>query len=327
MTDTMTDMFATMPAVTLDNAYTGVADAPDLSIVLVCWNNRSYLFPCLESLYAGAMRHSYDVVVVDNGSTDGSQDVLRRDYPEILLIQNDGNVGLGRASNQGIAATRGRHILLLNNDTIVNGPSLDAMVDYLDANPRAAATGGKLLNGDGTVQSCYNDFSTLREEFLIATRLGEMLWDGYPAQMDDDRVRNVAWLGSACLMLRRAALDDVGLLDESYFIYGDEADLQYRLVQAGWDVVYLPHATTIHFGGRSMNRWGRRKMVYRGKMLFYRKNYGPARTAALRTMLGGLSMAKLAWWSAAAVSPQHRDRARKEQQSNLEVVRLCLKLE
>ena len=300
---------------------------PDLAIVLVCWNNRDYLFPCLESLYDSEMRHSFEVVVVDNGSTDGSQAILGREYPDILLIQNDGNVGLGKASNQGIEATTGRHILLLNNDTIVNGPSLDAMVDHLDANPRTAAVGGKLLNPDGSVQACYNNFSTLHEEFLIATRLGELLWDGYPAQMDDDQVRRVAWLGSACLMLRRAAVDDIGLLDESYFIYGDEADFQYRLAQAGWEVVYLPHATTVHFGGRSMNRWGRRKMVYRGKMLFYRKNYGPMRTTALRTMLGGLSMAKLGLWSAATISPQHRERARKEQQSNLDVVKLCLKLE
>ncbi|MEZ4555373.1 MAG: glycosyltransferase family 2 protein [Caldilineaceae bacterium] len=313
------------PAVTVAPA--AVQVAPDLSIVLVCWNNKDYLAPCLDSLYAGALHSTFDVVVVDNGSTDGSQAMLSRDYPDVLIVQNDHNVGLGKASNQGIEATTGRHILLLNNDTIVNGPSLDAMVDYLDANPRTAAVGGKLLNPDGTVQSCYNNFSTLHEEFLIAARLGELLWDGYPAQVDDEHVRNVAWLGSACLMLRRAALDEVGLLDESYFIYGDEADLQYRLVQAGWDIVYLPHATTVHFGGRSMNRWGRRKMVYRGKMLFYRKNYGPVRTTALRTMLGGLSMAKLALWSAASISPQHRERARKEQQSNLEVVKLCLKLE
>ena len=116
---------------------------PDMSIVLVCWNNREYLRPCLESLYDGDLQSSFDVVVVDNGSTDGSQAMLRDEYPDVLIIQNNHNVGLGRASNQGIEATRGRYVLLLNNDTIVNGPSLDALVDFLEANPQAGAAGGR----------------------------------------------------------------------------------------------------------------------------------------------------------------------------------------
>jgi GT2 family glycosyltransferase len=301
--------------------------APRMSIVLVCWNNKDYLGPCLDSLYGGNLNTAFDVVVVDNGSTDGSQEMLRERFPEVQIIQNDHNVGLAKASNQGIEATRGCYVLLLNNDTLVNGPSLDALVACLDANPRAAAAGGRLLNPDGSFQAGFARFSTLAEELLIATRLGEMLWDGYPSNADDNQVRQVGWLSSACLLLRRSALDTVGLLDEGYFIYGDEADLQYRLQRAGWQVYYLPHATTIHYGGRSMDRWRRRKMVYRGKMLFYRKNYGVVRTAALRTMLGGLSLAKLAVWGAASLSTSRRDQARKEIQSNLDVVRLCYWLE
>lgn len=300
---------------------------PDCSIVLVCWNNKTYLGPCLESLYAGKLQHRFEVVVVDNGSTDGSQEMLRTCYPEVLIIQNDRNVGLGKASNQGIEATTGRHVLLLNNDTLVNAPSLDAMLDFLDACPEVGAVGGKLLNADGSEQSCYNDFSTLRKEFLVATRLGELLWEGYPGIIHDNQIRSVGWIGSACVMIRRAALAQVGLLDESYFIYGDEEDLQYRLRKAGWQIVYLPYATTIHYGGRSMNRWSRRKMVYRGKMLFYRKHYGAMRTAALRSMLGGLSAAKLVIWGGASIVPKMRDRARKEIASNLDVIRLCYRLE
>lgn len=306
---------------------TAPADTPDLSIVLVCWNNKEYLFPCLESLYRDEVAFSFDVVVVDNGSSDGSQDILRRDYPEILIIQNDRNLGLGKASNQGIEATSGRYVLLLNNDTLINGPSLDAMVAFLEAHPNTAAVGGRLLNADGSVQSCYNDFSTLREEFLIATRLGELLREGYPANVVDDQVRSVSWLSSACVMLRRTALDQVGLLDESYFIYGDEADLQYRLKQAGWEIYYIPQAEIIHFGGRSLDRWRRRKLVYRGKMLFYQKHYGPVQTAVLRTMLGGLSVSKMVVWGAAGLLPNKREQAQKELQSNMDVVRLCYKLE
>src|SRR5512134_4141567 len=127
----------------------------DMSIVLVCWNNKAYLDPCLKSLYEGGLKSSFDVIVVDNGSTDGSQQMLAEKYPDVKLIQNAGNVGLGKASNQGIQATNGRYVLLLNNDTIVNGPALDMLVEFLDAHPEAGAVAGKLLNPDGSFQSGY----------------------------------------------------------------------------------------------------------------------------------------------------------------------------
>ena len=104
----------------------------DLSIILVCWNNKEYLDPCLKSLYDTGMKNSFDVIVVDNGSTDGSQQMLVEKYPDVKVIQNSENVGLGKASNQGIEVTKGRYVLLLNNDTIVNGPSFDVMVDFLN---------------------------------------------------------------------------------------------------------------------------------------------------------------------------------------------------
>ena len=299
---------------------------PDMSIVLVGWNNKAYLEPCLESLYNGNLKSSFDVVVVDNGSTDGSQDMLQEKFPEVMLIQNQKNEGLGKASNQGIEATKGKYVLLLNNDTIVNGPSFDMLVDFLENNPKVGAVGGKLLNEDGSVQSCYNHFSTLSEEFLIATRIGELIKPGYPAIIDASDEKSVDWLGSACLLLRRSALDKVGLLDESYFIYGDEADLQFRLKKAGWQVYYLPQATTIHFGGRSMTRWPRRKMVYRGKLLFYKKNYGMLQTFLLRFMLVLLGIAKMAIWGFAYIIPTKRELAKNELGSNLDVVKLCLQL-
>lgn len=300
--------------------------APILSIVLVCWNNKAYLDPCLQSLYKGNLRYSFDVFVVDNGSTDGSQQMLQEKYPEVRIIQNSGNVGLGKASNQGIEASKGRYILLLNNDTIVNGPSFDAMVKFLEENPRTGAVGGKLLNPDGTIQACYNNFPTLWEDFLLNSRIGELIRPGYPAVMTGEEIKSVDWLGSACLMVRRSALDEIGLLDEGYFIYGDETDLQYRLKKAGWEIYYLPGATTVHFGGKSMNRWSRRKMVLRGKILFYQKHYGPVRTFLLRTLFFVVSFFKLVVWAVASLLPSRRERAGKEIQSNREVMGLCIHL-
>lgn len=318
------DVIATAPV----RQETATADevVPDLSIVLVCWNNKDYLEPCLRSLYDGQLDSSFDVAVVDNGSTDGSQEMLRQQFPEVRIIQNSGNVGLARACNQGTEATRGRYVLLLNNDTVVNGRSLDSLVAFMDETPAAGAVGGKLLNPDGSFQAGYAGFSSLREEFLVATGVGDRLWSGYPSHLDASQPVRAGWLSSACLLLRRTALDKVGLLDEHYFIYGDEADLQYRLQKAGWQVYYLPSAYTIHYGGRSMNRWGRRKMVYRGKMLFYQKNYHPFRALALRVMLAAFSLAKSVIWVAASAVPSQRDRAQKELRSNMDIVKLCWRL-
>lgn len=298
----------------------------DMSIVLVCWNNKAYLDPCLKSLYEGGLKSSFDVVVVDNGSTDGSQQMLAEKYPQVMLIQNAGNVGLGKASNQGIEATNGRHVLLLNNDTLVSGPALDVLVEYLDVHPEAGATAGKLLNPDGSFQSGFAPFSTLLEEFLIVTHIGERLWPGYPSHGDSNEIKETGWMSSACLLVRRAALDQIGLLDENYFIYGDEADLQYRLNKAGWKVVFLPNSSIIHFGGRSMDRWKRRKMVYRGKMMFYRKNYGWLSTFLLRVMFFVMSLLKLLVWCVGYFIPSRNDQAKKELRSNIDVMGLCLNL-
>jgi N-acetylglucosaminyl-diphospho-decaprenol L-rhamnosyltransferase len=299
---------------------------PDVSIVLVCWNNKAYVDPCLVSLYEAGLTSSFDVVVVDNGSTDGSQEMLREKYPEVMLIQNDYNVGLGKASNQGIEATNGRYILLLNNDTLVNGPSLQAMFDLMDQTPDAGAVGGRLLNPDGSFQSSYASFSTLWEEFLLASGIAAKFWDGYPLNGHADQVKTVGWMSSACLLIRRSTLGEVGLLDETYFIYGDETDLQYRIQKAGWKAYYLPQATTIHFGSVSTKRWPRRRMIYRGKMLFYQKNYGPVRTILLRFMLAVISLAKMLYWSVAWLLPAKREQARGELGSNRDVFQLCLHL-
>jgi len=299
----------------------------DLSIILVSWNNKQYLEPCLRSLYTSPVKSCFEIVIADNGSTDGSQAMLYAEFPQVRVIQNSENVGLSRASNQGIQASSGRYVLLLNNDTIVNGASLDTMVEFMDAVPDAGATGGRLLNPDGSFQCGYARFSTLTQEFLIATGLGEHLWSGYPSHGQSDCIKVVDWLSSACLMLRRSALEQVGLLDEQYFVYGDETDLQFRLKQAGWKVYYLPNVTTIHYGGRSLNRWRRRKLVYRGKMLFFKKRYSHLPTLGLRIMFGILTLAKTILWGVALAIPGQQRIARQELRSNLDVLRLCWHLE
>ncbi len=303
-----------------------MAGQSDFSIVIVTRNNWSYLKQCLESLYCSPPAHAFDVVVVDNGSTDGTADLLRSRFPSVSIIENPENRGLSAATNQGIRAGGGRYVLLLNDDTLVDGPSLDALVAFLDKHSDVGAAGGRVLNPDGTTQSCFNFFPTLWQQFLIATRVGALFNETYPAVTTSEVCRPVDWITSACLMLRRRALDEVGLLDEQYFIYGDEVDLQFRLRRAGWQVYFVPDARTVHFGGRSMNRWSRRKMVYRGHMLFTAKHYGRFYSLALRVMLAMLTMGKLIVWQAALVVPRWRRRASQEVASNVAVLELCRRL-
>jgi N-acetylglucosaminyl-diphospho-decaprenol L-rhamnosyltransferase len=296
----------------------------DLSIVIVTKNNWKFLDPCLVSLYGAELVSKFDVVIVDNGSTDGTQAALHSRYPQIQLIQNDYNVGLSHATNQGIQATSGRYVLFFNDDTIVNSNGFDRFVEFLNTHPEAGAVGGKLIFPDGSFQSSYYKFPTLLSEFISATRLYFLTNPQHPSEPDVQHVTEADWITSACLMVRRAALDDVGLLDEIYFIYGDETDLQYRLKKKGWKVFYLPDVVTIHYGGKSLNRWKRRKLVYRGKIIFFDKNYGKFPAFILRFVFGMLSLFKLIPWGVYFILPFGRDVARKEISSNFEVLRLCV---
>jgi GT2 family glycosyltransferase len=295
-----------------------------LSIVLVCWNNRKYLLDCLHSINSAKINYKYEVVVVDNGSTDGSQEMLLTFFPEVMLIQNTSNQGLSKASNQGIQVTQGRYVLLLNNDTIVNGESLNIMIDILEKKPKAGASGGTLLNEDGSIQATYGFFPSIIQEFLITSALGRTIWPNFPDHKIVTDIMEVDWLSSACLLLRRSVLDEIGLLDEDYFIYGDEMDLQYRMHKAGYKVIYIPQATTIHLGGRSMTHWARRKMAYRGRMLFFRKNYGNFKSFAQRALLFSLTVLKIPIWITIMI--YNKDRAEKELKSNKDVLQLCMKL-
>ena len=301
----------------------------DLSIVLVNWNNHDFLEQCLDSIEAAQFRFPYDRVVTDNGSRDGSQEMLSQRFPDVKIVQNKGNVGVARANNQGIQNTTGRYIYILNNDTLVNRESVEAMVRFLDEHPEAGAAGGNLLNPDGSLQASFCHFPTLWEEFQLVTHIGMARNPYFPAHNGTwPAVREVDWLSSASIVVRREAIEAIGLIDEEYFIYSDETDWQYRLWQAGWKVYYLPQVTTIHFGGGSFQPGGRRyTLVYRGRMLFARKHYGHLYCIAQRGMFAGAAMGRLGLWLVAQVSRRWRPIARKQVGANLETLKLCLHLQ
>ena len=299
---------------------------PRVSIVIVSWNTLSYLDPCLDSIFSLGLRIPFEVIVVDNGSTDGTQERLRTVWPDVRLIQNVENLGFAGGTNQGVRESLGQYALLLNPDTLVNAACIRALVEFLDANPKAAAVGGKLLNSDGTFQGSYSKFPTLGQEALIVSGLGTRLWPGYPSHHQPSATTEADWITGACLLVRRDLYLEFGGLDEDYVMYSEEVDLQYRLKRAAWRIFYLPHVTTLHYGGGSQGRVRRRRMVYRGKLMFYCKNYGLLRQLGLRVLFAAAAALKLGVWAVGWLVRSLRSRAKAEIHSNLEVLELCWKV-
>ena len=253
-----------------------------LSIIIVSWNVRSELLDCLRSIQQNVPSHSYEVIVVDNASTDGTIDAVKQGFPEIQLIANTKNSGFAAANNDGIKQSRGEYILILNPDTITPSSSLDVLVKFMDDNKDVGMCGPKLLNCDGTAQQSIHRFPSFRGalhrhtafKFLGIFKNQYKKWImkdvSYDNQMDVDQVMGAA------LMTRRSLLKSVGLMDERFFMYYEEVDLCYRIKQAGWRIVYVPEATITHLGGCSSRQIpaGKHIMAMTSLLLFFRKNRG-----------------------------------------------------
>lgn len=297
----------------------------DLSIVVVNFNTYQFTRNCLDSISSDPPAHDYEIVVVDNASTDDSGEQLTREYPNVKIVRSGANLGIAGGNNAGIRASHGRFILLLNNDTIVLPGVIDRAIIFLQEHPQAAGVGGQLLNEDGTFQSGHFTFPTLGQIFMIVTKIGLIQRPYYPSNPPGDRVQEVDWISTAFMLFRREALQQVGFVDEEFFIYSDESDLQYRLRDAGWRIYYYPALRTIHFGGKSLTPWTRRKMVYRGYLLFFRKHYGRTRFILLRGLFATVSTCKLPIWLVGYLNAASRGRARKELASNLAIIWMSIR--
>ena len=264
----------------------------DLSIIIVSWNTRDLLEACLDSVWRG-IEASRDLVievfVVDNASTDGTVSMLKEGYPWIRLKVNDLNVGFARANNQALKLALGQYLLLLNSDTELKPDTLDELVRIMVENPKIGAVGPRLVNNDGSLQAGCHPMLTPSREFWRLLYL-DRLWPraSYPfASWGNNIPRRVEVIKGACLFLRRAALNQTGLLDERYFMYTEEMDLCYRLAQAGWQLWYVPWTFVIHHGGASSIKTADEMYVqlYRSKVLFHRKIGGRKRALYFKILL------------------------------------------
>jgi len=269
----------------------------DLSVVIVSWNVRDLLRRCLSSLFAdrsSSLAPRIEVIVVDNGSVDGSAEMVRAEFPQVHLIVNPDNRGFPAANNQGIEVAQGRYVLLLNPDTEVLDDALAAMVGFADVHPDVGVVGPQLLNPDGSVQSSRRRFPTLATAFFESTWLQpyaprRLLERFYVLDRSDDEVQDVDWVTGAALMARREAIEQVGPLDEGFFMYSEELDWCRRFREAGWRVVYLPTAKIVHYVGKSSEQVLPARHIHfqTSKVRYVRKYHGPLAAEALRWFLLG----------------------------------------
>jgi N-acetylglucosaminyl-diphospho-decaprenol L-rhamnosyltransferase len=278
----------------------------DLSAIVVSWNVCDLLRRCLHSvLEVGGWRleigtsnlqpptSNLQIIVIDNASTDGSQEMVRAEFPQVRLVANDENRGFTAANNQGLTLAQGRYLLLLNPDTEVVGDALAAMVGYMDDHPAVGVLGPQLRYPDGSLQSSRRRFPTFATALVESTVVQEWWHDNrilrhyYLADTPADAVQAVDWLVGACLLVRREAYEQVGGLDEGFFMYSEELDWCKRIKDAGWQVIYLPTATVIHHEGKSSEQVVPARHIHfqSSKVRYFRKHHGPFQAEVLRWFL------------------------------------------
>ena len=229
----------------------------ELSVVIVAWNARHYLELCLESLAKAPPRRSMEVLVVDNASADDTIEMVETKFPWVKLIKSKENLGFARGNNVAIRQCQGRYIALVNPDAIVFPGCLDALADFLDRNPKVGDVGPRVFNPDMTQQSTCRRFPTLWNNFCSATHLerifkGRRFFAGeHMFYFSHDCTLAVDVIVGCFSMIRREAFDDVGLLDEGLFMYGDDVDWCRRARNAGWEVMFYPGAQAIHDRGKT----------------------------------------------------------------------------
>lgn len=288
----------------------------DLSIVIVNWNTSDLLRDCLHSVFAGLGSLEAEILVVDNASSDGSVAMVRAEFPAVRLIETGRNLGFAGGNNVALRHARGRHVMLLNTDTLVHGDVLVRAVAWMDAHPQVGVMGPRVLNTDGSVQASASAFPSLKHlamQTLGLTRIARL--DSYRLTgWDRTTEARVEVISGAAMVVRRAAMDEVGLLDEAFFFYGEETDWCHRFARAGWEVRFVPLPAITHFGGGAVRQMNHKRdvLLTQGTTRLHRKHGGLAAALACFAILAAHNASRAVLWSVLALArrPGAADRAR-----------------
>ena len=285
-----------------------------LTVVVVTWNASQPLVNCLRALEAEREVIALELFVIDNASIDGSADVARQITPWAQVIENNDNLGFAAANNQALAQARGRYLALLNPDVEVLDYALASLVYYLNDMPDAGVAGPMILTRSGKIDfRCARRFPTLWTEFCNVSGLTrrfprQRLFSGAPmGHWDHREPQDVDALSGACMVVRRAALDQVGSLDEGFFMYSEDTEFCFRLKRAGWRVVYWPEARVRHWGGYSTSqvRDAMGVEALRSTNRLFYKCYGAVPAAAHRLMVAAMAAVKLVAFAACWLTARH----------------------
>lgn len=288
--------------------------ACDVSVVVVNWNTLQLLRDCLASLIRHTRERTLEVIVIDNASADGSAAMVRDEFPGVRLIVNPKNLGFAAGCNQGLRVARGRQLLLLNSDTLLEDDAVSRLSAFLDSHPEAGVVSCALANADGTPQPSCGHFPRLLGAFFARLRRGRDTGPRgdfvYPfLSLDQHReVREVDWVAGAVMLVRREVIERVGLLDEGIFLFAEEWDWCFRIRAAGWRILSTPDARIVHLGSGS---WvfsaGLLDKARRGGMLyFYRKHYGILSAAGFHLLSAAGAAARAALAAARWLHPRRR---------------------
>jgi GT2 family glycosyltransferase len=259
----------------------------DISFIIVNWNTRDILINCLNSIYKTAGDIDYEVCVVDNNSTDGSQEAIRKRFPEVNLIENNTNTGFAHANNQALEIMQGRFALLLNSDAILQEGAARSLLSFMNDFPGAGIAGAQLLNDDGSKQNSIDNFPSLETEVFNKSILRFFFPNKYPGKGKSYQSPiEVDSVIGACMMVREEAMGEVCILDEDYFIFLEETDWCFRMHENGWKVYHVPDARVIHLSGHSKRKspWESQIEYYKSLYMFFRKNRGGVPYIILRIL-------------------------------------------
>jgi len=250
---------------------------PVYSFVVICYNNRTLIGDCIESIYRHVTDGDFEIFVSDNGSTDGSVEYIRKEFPDVSIVENGRNLGFARANNAALKRAAGAYYVLLNSDARLTPGALEIMREYMETHRDTAVAGGALVHEDGSPQNSVAAYPSLLTEIgakFLLKLLFPKRYPGkvhrYPEPVDVDSI-----IG-ACMVVRRSAVEKVGMLDEGYFFFIEETDWCYRMKQAGYRVVTVPQARIIHLQGKTAGRYPVRVKIeyYRSLFLFMEKHRG-----------------------------------------------------
>jgi GT2 family glycosyltransferase len=288
-----------------------VEGRPELSIIIVSYNVCQFLLNCIQSIFETAGSIYYEIIVIDNASTDGSAKAITETFPDVQLIGNKSNEGFAKANNQGYLISRGDFLLLLNPDAVVKPGAIRSVLEFMKNTPGAGIAACRLLNGNGTLQKSIRPLPSIKEQISRAFFLDHILYREYwTASYYRSKPFKIGYCTGAFMMIRREALSEMPLLSPEFFMYAEEKDLALRLRKRGWKAYFVPFGDVTHFGGKSTGHLCEEMFfeLQRSQAKFFKKHYSFLHAWALALTWGLVLFSNLIVSLPLILLPQKRKR-------------------